>query len=212
MAKNAKEEGVQTLPSGLQYKVIQSGPAGGARPDSNDLVKVDYEGALIDGTVFDSSLDRGEPATFPLARPFHVIATANPVEHEGTYQLPEAQLDRFLMRISFGYPSPEDEWDVVARRVARRTEEQTVPAVTDAAGLLSAQAAVEGVDVDPSVGRYAVALAVATLGIGLRRDAPEAIFAIARIAGWIAHAIEEYQEKGLRFRVPGIYAGVRPHR
>lgn len=56
------------------------------------------------------------------------------------------------------------------------------------------------------------ALAVATLGIGLRRDAPEAIFAIARIAGWIAHAIEEYQEKGLRFRVPGIYAGVRPHR
>ena len=103
-----------------------------------------------------------EGTTFPLARPFHVIATANPVEHEGTYQLPEAQLDRFLMRISFGYPSPEDEWDVVARRVARRTEDQTVPAVTDAAGLLAAQAAVEAVDVDASVGRYAVALAAAT--------------------------------------------------
>lgn len=103
-----------------------------------------------------------EGTTFPLPRPFHVIATANPVEHEGTYQLPEAQLDRFLMRLSFGYPAPEDEWDVVARRVARRTEDQTVPAVTDAAGLLAAQAAVEAVDVDASVGRYAVALAAAT--------------------------------------------------
>lgn len=61
LAKNAAEAGVQTLPSGLQYKVIQSGPAGGARPDSNDLVKVDYEGALIDGTVFDSSYAKGRP-------------------------------------------------------------------------------------------------------------------------------------------------------
>ncbi len=64
MAKNAKAEGVQTLPSGLQYKVIQSGPAGGVSPDRNDLVKVDYEGKLIDNTVFDSSFARGAPAIF----------------------------------------------------------------------------------------------------------------------------------------------------
>lgn len=103
-----------------------------------------------------------EGRTFPLARPFHVIATANPVEHEGTYALPEAQLDRFLLRLSFGYPSADDEWQVLERRLGRRQEEQTVPTVTDAAGLLAAQAQVEQVTVDPSVGRYCVALAAAT--------------------------------------------------
>lgn len=64
LEKNAKEEGVVTLPSGLQYKVVQSGPAGGVSPDRNDLVKVDYEGKLIDDTVFDSSFARGAPAIF----------------------------------------------------------------------------------------------------------------------------------------------------
>ena len=61
MAENAKAPGVQTLPSGLQYKVIKSGPAGAPSPDANDLVVVDYEGALVDGTVFDSSFQRGKP-------------------------------------------------------------------------------------------------------------------------------------------------------
>lgn len=62
--KNARAEGVQTLPSGLQYKVVASGPAGSPSPDRNDLVRVDYEGSLIDGTVFDSSFERGAPAVF----------------------------------------------------------------------------------------------------------------------------------------------------
>lgn len=66
LASNAKADGVVTLPSGVQYKVVQSGPAGGESPDSNDLVRVDYEGALTDGTVFDSSYKRGAPAVFPL--------------------------------------------------------------------------------------------------------------------------------------------------
>ncbi|MBA2775046.1 MAG: MoxR family ATPase [Nocardioidaceae bacterium] len=103
-----------------------------------------------------------EGQTFILEAPFHVIATANPVEYEGTYPLPEAQLDRFLMRISFGYPSPDEEWDVVNRRIARRREEQTLDPVTDARGLLAIQAAVEEVTVDPDVSRYCVALATAT--------------------------------------------------
>ncbi len=64
MESNAKADGVQTLPSGVQYKVLQAGPAGGERPDGNDLVRVDYEGSLTDGTVFDSSLERGQPAAF----------------------------------------------------------------------------------------------------------------------------------------------------
>lgn len=60
--------------------------------------------------------------TFPLAEPFHVIATANPIEHEGTYPLPEAQLDRFALRISFGLPSADEEWEVLSRRLERRAE------------------------------------------------------------------------------------------
>jgi peptidylprolyl isomerase/FKBP-type peptidyl-prolyl cis-trans isomerase FklB len=64
MASNARADGVQTLPSGVQYKVLQAGPPGGERPDGNDLVRVDYAGSLADGTVFDSSFERGQPAVF----------------------------------------------------------------------------------------------------------------------------------------------------
>ena len=103
-----------------------------------------------------------EGQTFPLEAPFHVLATANPVEYEGTYPLPEAQLDRFLMRVSFGYPDRDDEWEVLRRRMDRRHEEQTLRTVTDAATLLGMQAAVETVTVDASVSRYCVDLAIAT--------------------------------------------------
>ncbi len=103
-----------------------------------------------------------EGRTFPLDPPFHVLATANPVEYEGTYPLPEAQLDRFLTRVTFGYPSRADEEDVLRRRLERRREEQQLSAVTDAAGLLRMQAAVETVTVDHSVAAYCVALATAT--------------------------------------------------
>ena len=107
-----------------------------------------------------------EGETFPLPSPFHVLATANPVEYEGTYPLPEAQLDRFMLRVGFGYPSGREEWDVLKRRMTRRREEQQVEPVTDAAGLAAIQAAVETVTVEQSVGRYCVDLAAAT-----RRDA-----------------------------------------
>ncbi len=116
-----------------------------------------------------------EGQTFPLPAPFHVLATANPVEYEGTYPLPEAQLDRFMLRVSFGYPSAREEWDVLQRRMARRREEQEVGAVTDAAGLRAIQAAVETVTVEQSVGRYCVELATAT-----RRDAKALIGASPR--------------------------------
>ena len=71
---------------------------------------------------------------------------------------------RFLARLSFGYPDAQEEWSVLDRRIARRREEQTVPRAADAADLLAAQEAVETVRVDPSVGRYCVALAAATRG------------------------------------------------
>ena len=103
-----------------------------------------------------------EGTTRPLPVPFHVLATANPIEHEGTYPLPEAQLDRFLLRLSFGYPSAEQEWEVVSRRIDRQHEEQTVAQVLDAEQLLALQAAVEEVHVEDAVGRYAVDLVAAT--------------------------------------------------
>ena len=103
-----------------------------------------------------------EGETFRLPEPFCVLATANPIEYEGTYPLPEAQLDRFLMRVAFGYPSSEEEYDVLARRVERQREEIALDALTDAQGVLAMQAAVETVRLDESVGRYCVALAAAT--------------------------------------------------
>jgi MoxR-like ATPase len=103
-----------------------------------------------------------EGETFQLPDPFHVLATANPIEYEGTYPLPEAQLDRFLMRVSFGYPTADEEHEVVTRRLARRQEDVDLRQVTDAAGLSAMQAAVETVSLDDSVARYCVDLAAST--------------------------------------------------
>jgi MoxR-like ATPase len=103
-----------------------------------------------------------EGTTFQLEHPFHVIATANPIEYEGTYPLPEAQLDRFLLRVSFDYPGLADEVTVLANRISRAREEVEVEQVTDNAGLLAAQRTVESVDVDPDVQKYCVALTRAT--------------------------------------------------
>ncbi|MEU8070467.1 MoxR family ATPase [Micromonospora sp. NPDC048169] len=103
-----------------------------------------------------------EGVTYRLDEPFHVLATANPIEYEGTYPLPEAQLDRFLLRVSFGYPSHDEEWDVLRRRLARRREEAEIKPVVDAATLRAMQAALEDVVVEDSIGRYIVALTAAT--------------------------------------------------
>jgi MoxR-like ATPase len=103
-----------------------------------------------------------EGVTHPLTTPFHVLATANPVEYEGTYPLPEAQLDRFLLRVSFGYPTPDEEWQVLSKRMARRQEESLLDPVVDAETLVSMQKALEDVAVDDSVGRYMVAVTAAT--------------------------------------------------
>ncbi|MDO5676189.1 MAG: MoxR family ATPase [Propionibacteriaceae bacterium] len=103
-----------------------------------------------------------EGHTFLLPRPFHVLATANPIEHEGTYPLPEAQLDRFLLRLGFGYPAVDEEWDVLQRRISRRTDDITVDRVLDAQGLLAVQECAEGIHVSEAVGRYAIDLVRAT--------------------------------------------------
>jgi FKBP-type peptidyl-prolyl cis-trans isomerase len=66
LENNAKVEGVKTLPSGVQYKVVRSGPEGGVSPRPQDEIKIHYEGKLLDGEVFDSSYERGVPASYPL--------------------------------------------------------------------------------------------------------------------------------------------------
>jgi MoxR-like ATPase len=103
-----------------------------------------------------------EGVTYRLDPPFHVLATANPIEYEGTYPLPEAQLDRFLLRVSFGYPTAEEEWDVLRRRMSRRQEEAFLQPVVDARMLQLMQAALESITVEDSIGRYIVSLTAAT--------------------------------------------------
>jgi MoxR-like ATPase len=98
----------------------------------------------------------------PLARPFLVLATQNPIEYEGTYPLPEAQLDRFLMRVGIGYPTGEDEREILARRLARKTDEVAIVAVADAPTVVALQRAIEEVHVAPAVVAYIVELVAAT--------------------------------------------------
>jgi MoxR-like ATPase len=103
-----------------------------------------------------------EGETRLLGRPFLVLATQNPIEYEGTYPLPEAQLDRFLLRMSVGYPSREDEWQVLADRAERRRDEVLLEAVVDRETLLAMQAACEEVYVSEPVGLYMVDIVTAT--------------------------------------------------
>ncbi|RPF21541.1 AAA family ATPase [Myceligenerans xiligouense] len=103
-----------------------------------------------------------EGTSHPLPSPFHVLATSNPVEYEGTYPLPEAQLDRFMVRLAIGYPEPGQESDIIQRRLARRAEDAPVARVTDPATVLAMQAGIETVEVDPDVVRYCVDLVAAT--------------------------------------------------
>ena len=97
-----------------------------------------------------------------LTPPFLVIATQNPIEYEGTYPLPEAQLDRFLLRIGVGYPSAEQEAEILRRRVERRSDSVTLEKVVDRTTLLDLQRAVEDVHVEPSLTAYIVDLVAAT--------------------------------------------------
>jgi MoxR-like ATPase len=103
-----------------------------------------------------------EGVTHPLEPPFVVLATQNPIEYEGTYPLPEAQLDRFLLRIGVGYPSREDEWRVLERRVERGSDEVVLDQVVDASTVVGLQRALEQVYVSESIGLYMVDLVAST--------------------------------------------------
>ncbi|MBC7220033.1 AAA family ATPase [Candidatus Bipolaricaulota bacterium] len=105
-----------------------------------------------------------EGDTRPLPQPFVVLATQNPIEFEGTFPLPEAQVDRFLVRVRFGYPAAAEEEEILRRRIERRAEEVSLPAVTNADEVLHMRRALEEVFVDPDLLGYMVRI------VGQTRD------------------------------------------
>jgi MoxR-like ATPase len=126
-----------------------------------------------------------EGHTHPLPEPFHVIATANQIEYEGTYPLPEAQLDRFLVRLRLGYPSGDAEHDMLRRRIARASGDPVVAPVTGPTGLIELQRSVEQIRVDEDVMGYCVDLARASrthtsVEVGISPRGTQALLLLAR--------------------------------
>jgi MoxR-like ATPase len=103
-----------------------------------------------------------EGETMRLPEPFIVVATQNPIEYEGTFPLPEAQLDRFLVKLTIGYPSPDSEQEILRRRRERRQDEFDLEQVTDADELLAMRRATEEVHVEADIERYIVSLVAET--------------------------------------------------
>jgi MoxR-like ATPase len=132
-----------------------------------------------------------EGLTNSLERPFLVIATQNPIEYEGTYPLPEAQLDRFILRIGIGYPSRADEWALLERRLERGVDEVGLDAVTDRRGLLEMQESIEQVHVSEPVGTYIVDIVASTrtsqrVQVGASPRGSLAILKLARVKAALA--------------------------
>src|SRR5699024_5105699 len=122
---------------------------------------------------------------FELPKPFHVIATSNPIEYEGTYALPEAQLDRFMVRLQVGYPNAASDQQIMLARVARRQEVATVDPVVDSATVRAMQLGVESVYVEPDIAKYCVELAAATrqqesVAIGASPRGSQGLMLVAR--------------------------------
>jgi len=136
-----------------------------------------------------------EGETMRLPEPFIVLATQNPIEYEGTFPLPEAQLDRFIMKLSVGYPSPDEEQEILRRRRTRRTDEFDLKQITNADELLELRDAVERVHVDPDIERYMVELVGATrkrrqVAVGASPRGSLALLKLAR--AWAAMQGRDY--------------------
>jgi MoxR-like ATPase len=148
-----------------------------------------------------------EGETLRLPEPFLVLATQNPIEYEGTFPLPEAQLDRFMLKATVGYPTLEEEREILQRRRERRQDEVTLRKVTNAKRILKMRAVVEGVHVDRDLENYIAMLVHATredrrVAVG---SSPRASLAFLKMAR--AHAALEGRDFVLpddvkRFAVP----------
>jgi MoxR-like ATPase len=132
-----------------------------------------------------------ENDTFKLESPFIVIATQNPIEYEGTYPLPEAQLDRFLVKLSIGYPSAEEEVEIMERRNQRKTDEITVAKVVSREELLKMQKEVEDIYIDQAVMRYIAEIVRYTrrhqdIEVGASPRGSLAILKLSKAKAWLS--------------------------
>jgi MoxR-like ATPase len=150
--------------------------------------------------------------TYAVPQPFVVLATQNPIELEGTYPLPEAQLDRFIMRLRVGYPNPEEERQILARRGARRQERIDLGPALSVEQLLHIQATVEQVHTSEPVERYIVSLTAATrqhahVQIGASPRGSLALYQLAR-----AHAMVQERDFVLPDDVKAMAPAALAHR
>ena len=173
---------------GLQFKRIQFTPdllpgdiTGGYIFDNGQNTFVLRKGPLFTNILLADEINRASPKTqsalleamqefqvtlegdaLELPRPFIVVATQNPIEYEGTFPLPEAQLDRFVVKLRIGYPSRDEEWEILERRRQRKEDAIVLNAVVTPEIFLAMRQTVEEVYVHPDVQRYIVDLVVAT--------------------------------------------------
>ncbi len=173
---------------GLQFSRIQFTPdllpgdiTGGYIFDSNRNLFQLRKGPIFANIVLADEINRASPKTqsalleamqeyqvtlegetLPLPRPFIVIATQNPIEYEGTFPLPEAQLDRFMVKLSIGYPAPQEEDEILKRRAERKQDVVALQAIITPEVFLAMRAAVEEVYVEPDLRRYIVDLVAST--------------------------------------------------
>jgi MoxR-like ATPase len=150
--------------------------------------------------------------TYAVPQPFLVLATQNPIELEGTYPLPEAQLDRVIMRLRVGYPSVEEERQILAHRGARRQERVDLEPVTDVAQLLQLQATVEQVHATDDIERYIASITAATrqhpqVQVGASPRGSLALYQLAR-----AHAMVEERDFVLPDDVKAMAPAALVHR
>ncbi len=132
-----------------------------------------------------------EGDTYRLERPFIVVATQNPIEYEGTYPLPEAQIDRFMMRLSIGYPNKQEEIEILSRRVGSHTDDYKVEPTMTPEVFLDAQKVVEEVHFDDTIKDYAVEIVQKTrthllVGLGASPRGSLAILHLSRARAALA--------------------------
>jgi len=131
-----------------------------------------------------------EDVTYQLPRPFMVIATQNPIEYEGTYPLPEAQVDRFLAKISVGYPSAEDEFNIAKERNLRKSDDVELEVVADASAIMEMKVEVENVHVDDALINYMVEMVRKTrvhkdVEIGASPRGTLALLKLSKASAWL---------------------------
>jgi MoxR-like ATPase len=169
---------------GLDFKRVQFTPdllptdiTGGYIFDRNKSAFILRQGPIFANIILADEINRASPKTqsalleamqeqqvtlegetMPLPDPFIVIATQNPIEYEGTFPLPEAQVDRFLTKVKIGYPTPSQEMEILERRHERQTDDVELEQITSAEELLALRKAIENVHIAKEIERYIINL------------------------------------------------------